>query len=490
MELKKIIKSTSYLVSSKIVQFVLGVVKAKFGAVLLGTTGMGIYSQVNYLSQMISQITLLSMNDGLVKQIAQNKEHPGFKDVLKGLVRSYSTLVFVTVLLSFAICIFFARPLTIFFLGDYNYLTYYLLGVTCVPILIINSISFALLKSYKATKEISRANIFSAILSLCSFIPLVYFFSITGAVVAVVVNSAIILYINNYQSRKLIFKKLGIRFKEFFSAKTEKKYSKELLYFAMFGASSGLIYIGAESFCRSMVVNMIGVNKLGLYSPIVAWGGLLTGFITPAINVYLFPRFSECKSNKEISGIINDYFYLITFLTIPFIFLAIPFRNILIELFYSKEFLDAGIYLPWHFIGLLFHMWWNIMVMVLTPTGRIKTHGIFITIMSLTNVAIVYFLVGRYGLYGWMFKFIIPYVLFTFLYFFYLYRIVHLRLTRKVVQLMLYSLAVPLLLILIDSYSVKYFLSFILVGASIFFLSANEKQFLIKKLKTIFSLNK
>lgn len=487
MELKKIIKSTSFLVSSKAVQFIIGIIKSKLGAIFLGTNGMGIYSQVSYLTTMISQVTLLSMNDGLVKQVAQNKDNQGFLQILKGLVRSYSLLIAFSVLIVFSLCLIFAKPLTIFFLGDYDSLTYYLIGITGVPVLIINSLSFALLKSYKATKEISRANIFSSVLSLCCFVPLVYFLGILGSVISVTLNFAIVLYINNYQARKIVFEKTGLKFRDLFKAKTEKKYNRELLYFAFFGATTGLIYIGAESVCRSLVVNSLGIDKIGIYSPVIAWSGLLTGFIAPAIQLYLFPRFSECKSNIEISGIINDYFYLITFLMIPFLCLSIPFRNILIHTFYSKEFIEAGKYLPWHFIGLLFYMYWNILAMVLTPTGRIKTHGLFVTLMSLINVGIVFFLVPHIGLYGWMLKFIISPVLFSLVYFIYLKNQVDLKLSAKNLFLIAYAVVVSLVLIAVDSSIVKYFLCFILAGASLFFLSKHEKQVMIEKLTTTFN---
>jgi O-antigen/teichoic acid export membrane protein len=486
MELKRIIKSTSFLVLSKVVQFLIGVLKAKVGAIYLGTIGIGIYNQVSYLTTMVSQITLLSMNDGLVKQIAQEKESPDFKEILKGLIKSYSILIVFSVILAFAVCLFFARSLTVFFLGDVKYLTYYLIGVAGIPIIIINSLSFALLKSFKATKGISVANILSAALSFCFYIPLVYYFNILGAIVAVVVSFTIVLFINNYQARKLILGTVGISFKELFNAKADIKYSNELLHFALYGATSGLIYLGAEGVCRSLLVNGLGVEKLGLYSPIIAWSGLLTGFIMPAIQVYLFPRFSECKSNEEISGIINDYFYLINFVMIPFLFLSIPLRNGLIQIFYSNEFIEAGQYLPGHFIGLLFFMYWSILSISLTPTGRIKTHGIFVTMLSFTNIAIVYYLVPIYGLYGWMLKFVISPVLFTFIYFFYLNAKIGLTISIKNISLMLYSVSVSLLLLVLDDYKAKYYLSIFFIGLSVVFMSKHERSFVLKKIRQRF----
>ncbi|MFZ5942002.1 MAG: polysaccharide biosynthesis C-terminal domain-containing protein [Bacteroidota bacterium] len=490
MELKKIIKSTSYLVSSKVVQFLLGLVKSKIGAVYLGTTGIGIFNQVNYLTNMISQVTLLSMNDGLVKQIAQNREEAGFREILKGLIRSYANLIIFSVLLAFVVCLVFARPLTIFFLGDYQYLTYYLFGVASVPILIMNSLSFALLKSHKATKEISRANITSAVISLCFFIPLVYFFRITGAVISVTINFILILYINNYQARKFVLKQTGIRFRELLSVKPEKKYSRELLKFALFGATSGLIYVGAESVCRSLVVNQIGIDRLGVYSPIIAWSGLLTGFILPAVQVYLFPRYSECKSNTEISAVLNDYLYLITFLLIPFVLLAIPFRELLIRIFYSNEFLEAATYLPWHFIGLMFFMWWNVLALVLTPIGKIKVHGILLTLISIVNVGTVFFLVPRIGLYGWMLKFIVSPVLFSGVYLLYLRSRIRVSINRKNILLMSYSVAAALLLIVFDHSFVRYILSPVLIAAAVLFLSGHEKEMVLNRLRKFIPGNK
>jgi O-antigen/teichoic acid export membrane protein len=487
MELRKIVKSTSYLLSSKVIQFLASIVKAKLGAVLLGTTGMGIYNQVNNLSSMLSQLALFSMNDGLVKQIAENRGQKNFTEILKGLARSYAVLIIFSILIATTLCLVFARPLTLFFLGDYKYLTFYLYGVAGIPILIINSLSFALLKSMKATKEISRANIIGSVYSLLLYIPLVYYLKIAGAAISIAVNSAILLLINNVQARKIIRRNADLTFRELLSGRADRKYTGELLYFAFYGATTGLIYIGAESVCRAIVVNKIGVDMLGLYSPVTAWSGLLTGFIVPAIQIYLFPRISECKGNEEISGIVNDYFFLITFLMIPFLFISISFRDVLIKIFYSGDFLDAGRYLPWHFIGLLFFMWWNILAMVLTPTGRIKTHGFFIILMSAANILIVYALVPRAGLYGWMMKFILSPVIFSSIYFLYLRKAVSLKVLPRNILIMIYAFIGSLILIAFDKYQLKYFLSFIFSGFGILFIRKNEWAVVKDKFREQFS---
>jgi O-antigen/teichoic acid export membrane protein len=486
MELKKIVKSTSYIVISKVIQFLVGIARSKIAAVIIGTTGVGIFSQVSYLVDMISNTTLLSMNDGLVKLIAQNKSEKGFKETLKGLMKSYSVLILISSIIAIILCIVFARPLTVFFLGDERYLIYFLIGISCLPVTISNSLSFALLKSHKETKLISRSTISASLITIAAFVPLIILFKTTGAVVSVIVNYSVLLIMNSYQARKHILTGLQVKFKQLFKARTERKYTRELLQFAIFGATSGFIMIIGESICRSIVVNRLGIDKMGIYSPITSWATLLTGFILPTFNIYLYPRYSECKSNIEIIGLYNDFNRLICFIMIPFLFLAIPFRNQIIPLFYSKNFIEASKYLPWHFIGLLFYMWWYPMALILTPTGRIKIYSIFIVMMSIVDILVVSFFVPRFGLYGWMLKFIVsPFLSFVFI-FLYLRRTISFNIKWNNALLMSYTMFLPLLItIFFDHTYIRYFMAIFGVLIGILFLSKNEKKFILFKLKIV-----
>ena len=72
LELKILFKNTSYLIITKVVKFIVGIIRAKLVAIYLGTLGAGVIAQLLQITESISQFTLLSMNDGLVKQIAES----------------------------------------------------------------------------------------------------------------------------------------------------------------------------------------------------------------------------------------------------------------------------------------------------------------------------------------------------------------------------------------------------------------------------------
>ena len=180
MEIKLILKNTSKLFSTKLFQFLTGLVKAKLNAIFLGTTGIGILSQINITNNQLSRFTLLGMNDGLVNLIASKKNDKRFKNILVNSTKSYIFLSSVLLIIIMSICVFFSESFTIFFFGDIAYIEYFYICILSLPILIINSTSFAILKSFKRIPIIAKAELFSAIFSFIIYLPAVYFFKLKG----------------------------------------------------------------------------------------------------------------------------------------------------------------------------------------------------------------------------------------------------------------------------------------------------------------------
>ena len=171
------------------------------------------------------------------------------------------------------------------------------------------------------------------------------------------------------------------------------------------GVIGGTYFIFTEITSRSIVVNELGINQLGVYTPITSWAGLFVGFILPSVYTYLYPRLSESKSDSEIIGVINVVIRLITFVALPFIIVGISIREWIIPLFYSMEFIDATKYLPYHFGSLIFFIWSSIMSQLFYATGRLKSYLIFGLVINSISLMLVYFLVPVAGLYGYMAKF-------------------------------------------------------------------------------------
>ena len=366
---------------------------------------------------------------------------------------------------------------------------YFYIGLFSFPILILNSIPFAILKGLKDVKSISIARIGIIISNMVAFIPLVVIYKLKGAVFFIPISYIITFIFNYLLTHKYHLNRLNISLKTILQARIKKIFVKELLLFSGFGLFIGSYAIISEFVCRSIVVNSIGVESIGLYSPIITWAGLFIGFIIPSFSTYLFPRFAETKSNIEIAGIINDAIRLTTFLLMPLLFLAIPFNEFFIKLFYSKEFIEAGKYLPFHFIGVIFYVWWYIYTQSMSPTGRIKQHALFYALFMTLNIVVTYFTVPIWGLYGWMLKHILSPVVFFIVYSIYLKKSISFKINKNNFFLMLYLVACSLSLIIILQWKSLYILLYLLgplfLLLSWFVLKASEKKIIFYKFITL-----
>lgn len=494
MELKKLVKNTSYLASTKVVQFFAGIIRSKINAVLLGTVGVGIVNQLTFLSSKMGQFTMLSMSEAVVKQIAENKDSDNIKTIVAASLKSYIILVFSFMFISGGVAYIFSDQLINYVLGDNKYKAFFYIALFSFPILILNSIPFAILKGFKDVRSISKARIAIIISNLILFIPLVYFYRLSGAVLFIPISYFITLLANYYFVKKHHLRRLELNINVIISTKFNKAFTKELLVFSGYGLFIGTYGIFSEFTCRSIVIENLGVDKIGLYSPVIAWAGLFTGFIIPSFSTYLYPRFAETKSNKEISGILNDAIRLSTFALIPLLFLAISFRYFFIPLLYSKDFIEAGNYLPYHFIGVIFYVWWYIFTQAMTPTGHIKFHAIFYAIYMTIDILVTYLAVPYYGLFGWTLKHMISPFIFFFVYFLFWHKKIRYSFDIQNIKIMLYILAGSVILIVWTNYFsysiIQYLLGPLLLLFSWFLLSIKEQKFIKAKIHSLIKMKR
>ena len=489
MELRTLFKNSSYLIATRIAKFFSGIVRSKLIAVYLGTLGAGIISQLMQVTSSMQQFTILGMDDGLVKQIAESdKNEKAFDKKFASLIKSYISIVSLILIAALIILLFFSKKLTVYVFGDTKYYPYFIIGILSFPILIYNTIPMAMLRGYKLIKYIARSELIVVIVNLLLFIPIVYFWGITGAAIHVALSLSTIFLFNQFYANKKVLVKLDIKIFDIIKAKINKTAVRELLSFAGFGLTAGTAWIFTNMLTRAIVVTKIGISELGIYTPVTYWGSLFDGFISTSIVTYLYPRLSEAKSDKEISGILNDSLRYITLMFLPFLFISIPVRYKIIPLFYSKAFESAGDYLPWHFMGVLFYLWMLMFMQVMTAKGKLKTEGMIIILTCLTDIGVVYYFIDKFGLYGWMLKFIISPVIFYNFYLFYFKKSFTFKLEEKNLIIMSYVIVAFILQMLIEkffnfNYIINLLIGIGLIIISFFLLTTDEKNFIFDKIR-------
>ncbi len=486
MEMKALARNTMILASPKIVKFLIGLLKTKFIAIFLGATGLGIIDQLSNTINRIKQLSLSMLPDGMVRIIAKQNSIDNNTVIIASIIKTYFLMVIPVAVLVTTLGYLFDDQLTLYIFGKIEYKLYFQIGMIALPVSLFSASFRSFLKAYKEIKSIAFIEILVIILNLLLFIPLVYYLDITGGVIYAT-GSFIVTFIVVFSVvRKNIFIKYKISYSDIKNAKFSNIHFKELLAFISSGILVGAFSVFEEVTVRSLVVNQLGIEELGIYNPITKWGSLFVGFILPSMYTYLYPRLSEAKDDDEIVGVVNDVIRLLTFVILPFIIVGISTRHWIIPLFYSKEFIGAAIYLPFHFSALLFVVWSRALEQIFAPSGRLKFLMIFVIIFKILGLILVFYAIPKVGLYGYMLRFTLMPLITIIAYFIFWRGRINFRLQKENISIMMYSIFCVLILIFLRNYEIYIqSLSMLLIGPMYFLLNKKEKNFIQKKIKNI-----
>ncbi|HDY7502804.1 oligosaccharide flippase family protein [Vibrio vulnificus] len=478
------IKSTSLLALTRLIEFVVGLIRVKINAIFLGAKGVGIVEQVAFFAQQMAIFTTFSMSEGFVKQVAENSKDSDDNISIKlcSAIKTYLLMICGFFLFSLSLAISTKNILVIYIFESVDYFGYFFVAVACVPVLLINGFAFAVLKAFKGTRYIAKSRMIIVIINVVFLVPLVYFLRLDGAVIYIFISYLVTLVINFYFAKVSYLSKYKVTFYKILHSHIEKDKVRELLTFSGFGATVGVSLIVSEMAIRSVIVSKLGVESLGIYSPVIMWGSMFTGIILPTFSTYLYPRFCETKDPEIYQSLVNQGLRLATFAMIPFLFVGIPFKDLFISIFYSDEFLSASKYVSIHFCGLLFYAWWYVYSQLMTPSGRIKLHGILLVLMYTINYLVVYFLIDDYGLFSYAFKFLITPIVFFVVYTVYFLFSANVKIDRDNFFLMISVVILYFILLFFEMYfeGIKLVIVAILVMSPIlFFLNEKEIGFLL-----------
>lgn len=479
MELGLLVRKTSVLILSKTVHFFLSLVRAKVSAIYLGPLGVGVINQLNYLTISVTKFTTLNMGSAVVKNIASNRESEKIAEIINSTLKTFIVLVATFAIISSSVTLVFSKFLTTYLFGDLIYAKFFFIAILSFPFLILNSIPYSILQAFKNTRVIAKSQIILLVLDLVFFVPLVIYFGLNGAAVYAFFTHIVALIVNYIFAKSIYFKAYGITIRTIFHAQINRDFVRELLTFSSYGIITSLAVILSEFYSRTLIVSSVGIDKIGVYSPVVAWAGLFTGFILPAFNTYLFPRYSESKSREELSGIMNDTIRFTTLLIIPLLFIGIGFKDYLIVLLYNDDFSDAANYLPFHFLGTAFYVWFYTLSISLTAVNKIKIESVFLLIFAGLNMLTSYLFIPQFGLYGYMARnFLSPLIIFI-LVFLYLSREFNFAILKPNIKLLLFVLCGFVFLTAVDYFLftslVLSIVSLFAVFSTWFFLTDSER---------------
>ena len=312
----------------------IGIVRNKLVAMILGPNGMGLISLFNSTIKLVSDSTSFGISMSAVRNISEDFDRQNIEKLEAdvALVRSWS---FLTALLGMFVCIAFSPLLSSFTFSWHGHTLHFIFLSPIVAMTAITGGELAVLKGVRRLKALAGISVYSVIGALLVSVPLYYIYKEKAIVPSLVIMAFIQMALTIAVSYKIFPLRLSL-------SRSVLRQGYSMIRLGIAFVFAGILGSGADFVIRSYISNVAGIDTVGLFNA----GYMLTmtyvGTVFSAMETDFFPRLSGVSSlgftfNRTVSNQIEVMLLLVSPLLVVFTF-TLP---ILLPLLYTGKFLPA-----------------------------------------------------------------------------------------------------------------------------------------------------
>lgn len=404
---RQIMKATSIFGGVQVFQIIIGIIRSKFIAVLLGPLGMGISGLLTSTTGFVAALTNFGLSTSAVKDVSAAYS-TGNEIRLATIVKVFRRWVWVTGLLGTILTAALSPWLSELTFGNRDY-TFAFIWISIT--LLLNQISAGqsvLLRGMRQIRYMAQSAMIGSVIGLFTTIPLYYFYGIKGIVPGIIVTAITSLALTWYYARKLNIKPIYVS-----KARTIAE-GKEMLKMGFMISLSSVITLGAAYVMRLYISNTGGVNQVGLYSAGFAIISTYVGLVFTAMSTDYYPRLAAVAHNNEKSReAINHQAEIAILILAPIILVFLVFINWVVIILYSTKFIPINDMILYAALGMFFKAVSFSISFIFLAKGASK---VFFLNELITNVYLLSFnLLGYkyFGLKGLGISFMVAYFLYA-----------------------------------------------------------------------------
>ena len=366
-----------------------GVIKTKIYAILLGTFGIGITSQLFNINGLVVSLGTIGLPLGLTKYISE-LESDGKRSEIYSIINQ---VIFILISFSFiliALTIAFSNEISSLLLNSNEYKILIILTSISFPFSALLVVLDSYFKGLKDFNRYVKLTIINTIISLAISIILVYEWGLLGVALSLPLSTVMSLsvYIYMIEKYKLLDLKLIFKF--------EFKFSKTIK--SIFIIGFGSLVIGVTDYLtmlaiRSLIIKLLGIDANGIYQSLYSISNNYFNIFFMSISIYLVPVISAMKEKNLINSEINSVFRVTIMLIVPILSFTFTARQLIIVLLYSDKFLSVTDLFVFNFIGDYFKALSWVLASWLLPASKIKIWVLYAIIYNFNYFVLFYILI-------------------------------------------------------------------------------------------------
>lgn len=344
---RSILKSSSLIGGASILNILIGMVRIKFVAVLLGPTGVGLLGMYAQVTALITTMTGMGIGSSGVRQVA---EAVGSHDDEK-IARTIITLhrvAWLTGTLGLLVMVVFCVPLSRMTFGSSNYaLSIAALGVTLLSGAIAAG-QGCIINGTRRIADLAKISVIGALNGTIISIPCFYLWGEAGIVPSLILSALAALATSWWFARRVSVKAIALPWRDSFVE------ARHLLLLGVSFMGGGLIMALSSYLIRIVLMRQFDLAVVGIYHAAFNLSGILVGFVLGAMGADYYPRLTAAADdNASVHRMVNDQSQISILLALPGLAAMMVFAPHIINLLYSASFDTAVPVLRWCIMGIL-----------------------------------------------------------------------------------------------------------------------------------------
>lgn len=311
-----------------------GIVRNKLVAMILGPEGMGLVSLFNSTVKLVADSTNFGLSMSAVKSISQAFDQGDAAQIERTVrvVRCWSLL---TALLGTVLCVVLSPLLSRFTFSWNGHTLHFICLAPVVGLMAITGGEVAILKGSRRLRGLASISVANLLLALVISVPIYYFFGNAGIVASLVLMALAQAGITVAHSYRLFPLRGGSR-----GGLLREGYGMIRLGVAFVAA--GMLGSGADFLIRSYLNNVADLEVVGLYNAGYMMTMTYVGMVFSAMETDYFPRLSGISHlNTSMRTMVNRQIEVMLLLVSPLLVAFMILLPILLPLLYTGKFMPV-----------------------------------------------------------------------------------------------------------------------------------------------------
>jgi O-antigen/teichoic acid export membrane protein len=388
---RQVFKATSIFGGVQVFNILIGIIRSKIVAVLLGTSGYGYMGLLNAPVDFIKSLTGLGIGFSAVRDISAANE-TGDQIRLSSTLKTFRRWVWVTGLLGMFTVLILSPRLSQWSFGDKEHTWAFVCISITLLILAVSGGQSAVLRGMRRIKDTAKAGVWGSAIGLLTSVPLYWFFGLKGIVPAIIISACTGLFLSWYFSRRVKTVPVQISYKESYQQ------GKQMVKLGVMLTLTGLIGSGVSYLVITFIGNTGGMSEVGLYNAGWAITNQYVGLVFAAMGADYYPRLAGIhQDNIKIKDAVNQQAEIAVLIIAPIMLLYLTSLPVLIPLFYTRQFLSIIPFTQWVVLGMLFKAAAWAMGFIILAKGDTR---LFLVTETIANVLLLACNIGGYYLFG------------------------------------------------------------------------------------------